>query len=299
LITALKLKEAQMKKLLTSIALAGLLVNSAIAADNKTNTVSKNAVIKAEKNAQNTQLVKEAIRAIQYTQDALIYLNANKINSAKKALKDAIGELAIVLNAPNAPYLLPVDIQIEAYEFKGRIQDIAKMVTQAKFLVTENKLPEAREILNSLRDEIVIKTINLPLATYPAALQLAIRYLNEGKAKEAKDVLSMALSTLVEINTIIPIPIVKAEGLVIEASKTIKKDKKQAIKYLEEAKHQLKLGELLGYTSKSETTYKMLEKAIKKLEKEIKANHKTEGLFQELLQKLKEFKEKAIQHISK
>ncbi|GAB6045064.1 hypothetical protein JCM11957_06620 [Caminibacter profundus] len=288
-----------MKKLLTSIALAGLLVNSAIAADNKTNTVSKNAVIKAEKNAQNTQLVKEAIRAIQYTQDALIYLNANKTNSAKKALKDAIGELAIVLNAPNAPYLLPVDIQIEAYEFKGRIQDIAKMVANAKILVTENKLPEAREILNSLRDEIVIKTINLPLATYPAALQLAIRYLNEGKIKEAKDVLSMALSTLVEINTIIPIPIVKAEGLVIEASKTIKKDKKQAIKYLEEAKHQLKLGELLGYTSKSETTYKMLEKEIKKLEKEIKANHKTKGLFQELLQKLKEFKEKAIQQISK
>ena len=288
-----------MKKLLTSIALASLLATTSFAADKKTNEVSKNAVVKAEKNAQNTQLVKEAIRAIQYTQDALIYLNAGKTDKAKEALKNAIGQLAIVLNAPNAPYLLPVDIQIEAYQFQGRIEDIAKLVAQAKLLVAENKLPEAREVLNTLRDEIVIKTINLPLATYPAALQLAVRYLNEGKVKEAKDVLAMALATLVEIDTIIPIPIVKAEALVAEASKIVKKDKKQALKYLEEAKKQLKLGELLGYTSKSDTTYKMLEDAIKKLEKEIKANHKTEGLFKELLQKLKEFKEKAIQHVNK
>jgi len=288
-----------MKKLMTSIALAALLASGAVAADNKTNAVSKNAVIKAEKDAQNTQLIKEAIRAIQYTQDALIYLNAGKVDKAKEALKEAIGQLAIVLNSPNPPYLLPVDIQIEIYEFQGTIEDIAKLVAQAKLLVAENRLPEAREVLNALRDEIVIKTINLPLATYPAALQLAIRYINEGKIKEAKDVLAMALSTLVEIDTIIPIPLVKAEALVEEAAKIVKKDKKQALKYLEEAKYQLKLAELLGYTSKSDITYKKLQEAIKKLEQEIKANRKTEGLFKDLLKKLKEFKEKAIQHVNK
>jgi tetratricopeptide (TPR) repeat protein len=288
-----------MKKILTSALAAGLLVSSALAADAKTNEVSKNAVVKAEQKAQSTQLVKEAIRAIQYTQDALIYLNAKKIDKAKEALKNAIGELAIVLNAPNAPYLLPVDVQIEAYQFQGKLEDIKKMVAQAKLLVAENKLPQAREILNALRDEIVIKTINLPLATYPAALQLAIKYLNEGKIKEAKDVLAMALSTLVEIDTIIPIPLVKAQALVEQAAKIVKKDKKEALKFLEEAKYQLKLAEALGYTSKSDTTYKMLESAINHLEKEIKLHHKTSGLFQELIQKLKEFKEKAITHVSK
>ena len=288
-----------MKRILTSFALAGVLLSGSFAADAKTNNVSKNAVVKAEKQAQSTQLVKEAIRAIQYTQDALIYLNGNKIDKAKEALKNAVGQLAIVLNSPNPPYLLPVDIQLEAYEFQGKIEDIAKMVASAKLLVAENKLPQARQVLNALRDEIVIKTINLPLATYPAALNLAIKYLNEGKIKEAKDVLAMALSTLVEIDTIIPIPLVKAQALVVEASKIVKKDKKQALKYLEEAKKQLILANLLGYTSKSKTTYKELEKAIKHLESEIKSNHKTESLFKELLQKLKEFKEKAIQHINK
>ena len=288
-----------MKKLVTSLALASILVSTSFATDAKTNKVSNNAVINAEKKAQSTQLIKEAIRAIQYTQDALIYLNGNKIKKAKEALKKAIGELAIVLNSPNPPYLLPVDIRIEAYEFQGKIEDIAKMVASAKLLVAENKLPEARQVLNALRDEIVIKTINLPLATYPAALNLAIKYLNEGKIKEAKDVLAMALSTLVEIDTIIPIPLIKAQALVTEASKIVKKDKKQALKYLEEAKKQLKLARLLGYTSTSKTTYKELEEAIKHIEKEIKANHKTGSLFEELLQKLKEFKEKAIHHINK
>jgi len=294
-----------MKKLVVSALAATLLATSAFAADSKnadakTKNVSNTAIAKAEQKAQDdTKLVKEAIKAIQYTQEALVYLNENKIDKAKEALKNAVGQLALVLNAPNAPYLLPVDIRIEAYQFAGKLEDVAKLVAQAKLLVAQNKLPEAREILNTLRDEIVIKTINLPLATYPAALNLAIKYLNENKIKEAKDVLAMALATLVEVDTIIPIPLIKAEALVIEASKIVKKDKKEALKYLAEAAYQLKLAETLGYTSKSDTTYKMLAEAIAKLEKEIKANHKTEGLFENLIKKLKEFKEKAIKQINK
>ena len=289
-----------MKKILTSVIAAGLLTTGAFAADAKTNKVSNNAVIKAEQKAQiDNQLVKEAINAIRYTQDALIYLNGKKIDKAKEAIKKAIAELSDVLNRPNAPYLLPIDINIEAYQFRGDLVTIKKAVEKAKLLVMNNKLPEAREVLNTLRDEIVVRTINLPLATYPAALNLALKYINEGKIKEAKDVLAMALSTLVEVDTIIPIPLVKATQLIIEASKIVKKDKKEAIKYLEEAKYQLTLAEALGYTSKSDTTYKMLKDAIKKLEKEIKANHETKGLFEELIQKIKEFKEKAITHTSK
>ena len=289
-----------MKKILISTLAAGLVVSSSLAMDTKTKNVSKNAVIKAEQKAQtDNQLVKEAITAIRYTQDALIYLNGKKNDKAKESIKKAIAELSDVLNRPNPPYLLPVDINIEAYQFSGDLKTIKKAVDQAKMLVVENKLPQAREVLNTLRDEIVVKTINLPLATYPAALNLALKYINEGKIKEAKDVLAMALSTLVEVDTIIPIPLVKATQLVVEASKIVKKDKKEALKYLEEAKHQLILAEALGYTSRSDTTYKMLKEKINKLEKEIKANHETKGLFEELIQKIKEFKEKAITHTSK
>ena len=289
-----------MKKILTSIVVAGLLVTNSFAMDAKTAQVSKDAVIKAEKKAeQGTQLVKEAINAIRNTQDALIYLNGKDKKNAINSLKKAIDDLTVVLNTQNHPYLLPVDINFEAYQFNGNIKTISSLVKKAKVFVMKNKLPAAREVLNTLRDEIVIKTINLPLVTYPADLKLSIKYINKNKIQEAKEVLSMALSTLVEIKTIIPIPLVKAQNLIIQASKIVKKDPKEAIKYLDEAKRQLKLGKVLGYTSTSSTTYKILKEKINHLEKKIKSKHNTYNLFEELIQKIKDFEHKAVTHTTK
>jgi cell division septum initiation protein DivIVA len=287
-----------MKKLLSSIVIAILLATSSFAADAQTEKVSKNAVIKAENKAE-IGLIKEAIRAIKYTNDAYIYLNAKKVGKAKEALKKAIGELTIVLNAPNTPYLLPIDSQIEAYEYLGDIKNISKQITAAKVALAKHQLPLTRQILNALKSEIDIKTVNIPLATYPDAIKLAIKYLNENKPQEAKDVIAMALHTLVTTDTIIPIPLVKANELIIQASKIASKDKSQTLKYLEEAKKQLKISKLLGYTSKSDTTYKMLKDAINKIEDKINNNKDTQSLFDELKAKIKEFKEKAVSIISK
>jgi len=288
-----------MKKLLSSIVVAGLLATNSFAADAKTEHVKQNAVIKAEQKAQNVELIKEAIKALQYTNNAYIALNSNKKDKALEDLKKAIGELTVVLNKPNAPYLLPVNVTMEATEYVGTIKNIATQITAAKVALAKNQLPIARNILNTLKSEIDIKAINIPLATYPDAIRLAIKYINENKIKEAKDVIAMALNTLVTTDTIIPIPIIKAQDLVIAASKVVKKDKKQALKYLEEAKKQLKLAELLGYTSKSDTTYKMLADKINTIESKINHNKNTDSFFDELKSKLKEFKEKAVSVISK
>ena len=289
-----------MKRILTSVALAGLIATNSFAMDAKTAKVSKDAVIKTEKNSQQkTKLVKEAINAIRNTQDALIYLEGKDNKNAINALKKASENLAVVLNSPNSPYLLPVDINLEAYQFQGNIKTVDSLVQKAKTLVMTNKLPKAREVLNTLRDEIAIKTINLPLATYPAALKLAIKYINENKAEEAKEILSMALSTLVEIKTIIPIPLVKAQNLITESSKIVTTDPQEAIKYLNESKIQLHLSRVLGYTSTSSTTYKMLKNKIDNLENKIKAKHQTNNLFERLIDKIKEFKNKAITQTSK
>jgi hypothetical protein len=289
-----------MKKILSSVVVAGLLVTSALANDTKTENIKHNAVIKAEQKAQNNVAVlKEAIKALKATNDAYIFLHQNKKEKAINSLKEAQKELNIVLNKPNAPYLLPVNVTMEANEYVGTIKNIAKQVNLAKIAVEKNKLPIARNILNTLRSEIDIKSINIPLATYPDAIKLAIKYINQNKIKEAQDVIAMALNTLVTTDTIIPIPIVKANDLVIAASKIATKDKKQTLKYLEEAKKQLKLAELLGYTSKSDTTYKMLADKINTIESKINHNKATKSFFDDLKAKLKEFKEKAVSVISK
>lgn len=190
--------------------------------------------------------------------------------------------------------MLPIDSEVVAVEYTGDLKSIKESLELVKDLLDKNKVQDARRILDTLQSEIDIITINLPLASYPQALKLAAKYLNEGKIEEAEDVLDMALNTLVKEITVIPIPILKAQALVDAASKIAKKDKNQAIKHLEEAKRQLKIAEALGYTSTSDTTYKMLYDAIEKLEKEIKGKNRSEKLFENLIEKLKEFKEKAI-----
>jgi len=149
-------------------------------------------------------------------------------------------------------------------------------------------------LLNTLQSEINIIVVSIPLATYPDALKLAAKYLHENKLEEAALILDTALNTLVEERIIIPIPIIKAEGLIKAASVIAQQDKEQALKHLEQAKKELALAEMLGYVSRSDTTYKMLREAIEEIEEEIKGKNKPAKLFEELLKKIKEFKEKAI-----
>ena len=284
------------KKLLTSLSVVAVLSTSLVAADEKTDLVSQNAVVKANNNAiAKNVVVKEAVKALKYTEDALIYLNKKQIEKAREALKDAVGQLAIVLNRENAPLLLPVDISVSMYDYIGDIKNIKTQVSLAKKLLKENNLPQAREVLNALRSEIDINAVNIPLATYPDALKTAIAYINANKIKEAKAILAVTLNTLVNTTTIIPIPFEKAMALVDKASKIVHTNKKQALRYLEEAKHQLELAQALGYTSISKTTYKDLKTAIYNLEQKIKDNKKTKDIFSDLANKLEEFKQKAVE----
>ena len=283
-----------MKKLLLSLtAAATLFVSNVYALDNKTEQKSAQAVQNAENKAQ-IGVVKEAVKALEYTNYALINLQKNDVAKAKIYIKKAIGELTDVLTRPNAPYLLPVDVNVKAYQFQGNEKDIKDLLNKTKNLLEDNKVVEAREILNVLRSEIEVDTLNLPLATYPSNLKLALKYINENKVVEATDILKMALTTLVETKTIIPIPLVKAEYLLREAKKIVKDNKKQALKYIDEAKHQLKIAELLGYTSKSNSTYKSLKDEITNLEDKINDNEDVKSIFEKLIKKLEDFKEKAI-----
>jgi ribosomal protein S20 len=143
-----------------------------------------------------------------------------------------------------------------------------------------------------LQSELDIVTVNLPLSTYPDTLKLASKYLIEGKIEEAKDTLKLALSTFVNIQTIIPIPLINTVKLVAVASNKAKENKDLAIKYLSSADDELNKAEKLGYISKSITTYKKLHTLIKNVEKEIKGENKAEKLFNELKKRLEEFKSK-------
>ena len=288
-----------MKKILGSVLVASLLFSTAYATSSK--TISTNAVKVAKKDASSdsqAHIVKEAVEAVLLTQKVLVDIDKKDKKAAIKDIEKAIGKLEVILAKKDAPLMLPIDASITAVEFQADISTIKAGLKTVMKLLREGKVQEARALLNTFQSEIDITTVNLPLASYPKALKLAASYLHDNKLKEARDVLTMALSTLVTTKVIIPIPLITAEALIHDAQKIAKKDKKQALKHLELAKEELKKAELLGYTSESDVTYKMLTKAINKVEKEIKGKNKAEKLFEELLEKLKSFKEKATKTVS-
>jgi ribosomal protein S20 len=181
---------------------------------------------------------------------------------------------------------------MKVVNFLGDANAVENTIKQVKELLNNGEVQNARVLLNTLQSEIDISVINLPLVTYPAALKLASKYILEEKPQKAKEVLKLALSTFTQINEIIPIPVINAVNLIFSASDISKKDKQEAIKYLEGASDELDKAEKLGYISKSTTTYKELHSMIKDIQKEINGENKAEELFKSLSEKLEKFKEK-------
>ncbi len=293
-----------MRKVILSTVVAALLAGSNLLASEATKATSNKAVSEAkakiEKENKEVKIFKEAVEAVALTNKVIEELNSDKKDDAIKTLEKAIGKLEVVMAAPNAPALIPIDSGVEIYTFTGSLKDIQTALITAKALLKENKVQEARRILDTLRSEIVLKTVNLPLASYPSALKLAAKFLHENRVDEAKNVLAQALMTFVTVEVVTPIPLLQAQALIAKAEKLAKENKKdKALDNLKVAKEDLKIAEALGYTSESDTTYKMLEDSIEKIEKEIKGENKPGKLFEELKNKLEEFKEKAVKIFKK
>ncbi len=287
---------------ITALMLVGTTaVAQEIAKTNK--SISNQAIVNTTQNLtkqkNSIKVVQEAVDAVALSQQVLVELNENQKDKAIKTLEKAIGKLEVVMSAPNAPALIPIAARVEASEFLGTPYDVENAVITSTALLRSRHIQEARVIVEKLKDEIDLITVNLPLASYPAALKLAAKYLHEDKIDKAKVVIANALHTFVEVDVITPIGIIQAQQFVQEASKIAKSDKKRAMEYLQAAKMALKKSEALGYTSRSDTTYKMLQDAISNITKEIKGKNESTKLFEELIEKLKEFKDKAIGSITK
>jgi len=287
-----------MKKVLLSTLVSSMLLTSVLGADSNKNLTSKEVSVKATqeatKKAENNKvkLIDEALNSLKLASKALRDLEDNKVDDAKKDIKLALGELEAILASEKSPKLLPIENRMVVKNFVGSAKDVEAAIKEVKRLLSNGRVQEAGELLITLQSEIDLTVVSLPLASYPDALKLASKYIIDDKPQKAKEVLKLALSTFTEVEHIIPIPLVNSVQLVSIASDVAKDDKQQALKYLSAASDELDKAEKLGYLSASTTTYKQLHKMIKNIEKEVKGPNKAEKLFEELAEKLKEFKDK-------
>lgn len=291
-----------MKKLLLSAIAASLLLSTGTvakeqAAKNATvGEVNKIAIANAKADARDHQakLVSEAIESLKYAQNAVIALEHKDSKKATESLEKALGKLEVILAAKDAPKLLPIDNIIRVQEFVGTASDVDRAIKAVKELLDEGKVQEARALMIPLVSEIDMTVVNLPLASYPDALKLAAKYIHDGQPDKAKEVLYIALSTFTQVTHIVPIPLLESTDLIAAAQRIAKENKELALKYLDAASDALDVAQKLGYVSESTTTYKMLHDQIKAVQKEIKGKNKAEKLFEELAEKLKEFKSKIV-----
>jgi YfdX protein len=203
-------------------------------------------------------LMADATSAIQETQAALKTLDEGKTSQAIAALERATGKLDLILARDPRLELAPAGVSVTTYDVQGGLDAVKQVRKEAEELMDAGRLQEARRLIKNLASETVISVSNIPLATYPDAIKRAVKLIDEKKPDDAKRVLQAALNTQVVIDTVIPLPVVKAEEFLKTAEalaqkKDRTKDDNDRLKTsFDRANEQLQFAQALGYGTKKD-----------------------------------------------
>ncbi len=234
-------------------------------------------------------LDKDAVAALDETKKAMAAIAQNKTDEALAAIERATGKLNVLLARRPETALIPVAAEVEIIDAApldiNLIRDRAEAAERA---VNDKDYPSARLLLHALTSELRVRVYNLPLATYPEALKEAARLLDQQKHQEARAVLTMALSTLVEVDHVSPLPIIVAQTAIDEAQAVRETDKEKTKQLLALAKTELERAKELGYAGK-DPEYAALDKHISELEEQINSNTETASFFSRLKERVASF----------
>jgi hypothetical protein len=203
------------------------------------------------------EIIQDAVDALRETQNALKALEQNRNPDALKALANATGKLELVLARDPRLALAPVDVGFRIVDVYTSPDTVKEAVGRAEDFLEDGMVQSARSLIGDLASELVVSVTNLPLATYPNAIKAVTPMIDAGKIAEARNALQVALGTLVVVDTIVPLPPMRAEILLEDAEMLAEKtdrtadESKRLAEHLSAARAQLELGEALGYGDKN------------------------------------------------
>lgn len=218
------------------------------------------------------QVLDEAVSALALTKSALAALDEKESARALATLAEVTGKLELIVAREPTLALAPVDVRTIVHDLFANTETVEAMTDEALDALKHGEVQRARRVLALLASEIVIAVTNIPLATYPAAVKSVVPLIDQGKIEEAKAALQLALGTLVETLSVIPLPILRAK-LLVKRAETLTKDGQRSEAsgerlqdLLNEARQQLEMAELLGYGKKKdfEPLYSELKKVKEK-----------------------------------
>jgi len=204
------------------------------------------------------QVLDEAVSALALTKSALAALDEKESARALATLAEVTGKLELIVAREPTLALAPVDVRTIVHDLFANTETVEAMTDEALDALKHGEVQRARRVLALLASEIVIAVTNIPLATYPAAVKSVVPLIDQGKIEEAKAALQLALGTLVETLSVIPLPILRAK-LLVKRAETLTEDGQRSEAsgerlqdLLNEARQQLEMAELLGYGKKKD-----------------------------------------------
>ena len=218
------------------------------------------------------QVLDEAVSALALTKSALAALDEKESARALATLAEVTGKLELIVAREPTLALAPVDVRTIVHDLFANTETVEAMTDEALDALKHGEVQRARRVLALLASEIVIAVTNIPLATYPAAVKSVVPLIDQCKIEEAKAALQLALGTLVETLSVIPLPILRAK-LLVKRAETLTEDGQRSEAsgerlqdLLNEARQQLEMAELLGYGKKKdfEPLYSELKKVKEK-----------------------------------
>ena len=199
------------------------------------------------------QVLDEAVSALALTKSALAALDGKDAARALATLAEVTGKLELIVAREPTLALAPVDVRTIVHDLFANTETIEAMTDEALDALKHGEVQQARHVLALLASEIVITVTNIPLASYPAAVKAVVPLIDQGKIEEAKAALQSALSTLVEERSVLPLPVLRAK-LLLKRAETLVEDGQRSEAsnerletFLNEARQQLEMAELLGY----------------------------------------------------
>lgn len=216
--------------------------------------------VSAEISEKRRELLEEAVEAITQSKIALAALDENKPEEALEALAIVTGKLDVIVARDPELSLAPMDLAITTHDVLASVEEIEAAIDQSKAFLKAGRIQEARALLAGLGSEIIVDVTNIPLATYPDAIKAVVPLIDSGEIEEAKTVLQLALNTLVITESVIPLPIVRAQLMLEEANAILESDERtveQTAKLpdlVDGARRQFEMAEALGYAGEEDLT---------------------------------------------
>lgn len=236
------------------------------------------------------EIISEAVTAIEETRKALAALDEGKEKEAIAALERATGKLEILLAREPELALAPTDSEAVTYDLWATPEAVLQARKKAMKHLEAGRVQEARRVMQGLASEIVIRTTNVPLVTYPAAIKIAASLIDDDRVDEAKRVLQTALNTLVVKEEIVPLPVMAAEAMLEEAEKLAEKsersdeENKQLAELLKVSREKIEFAQALGYGDKKD--FKVMYKELDLIEEKTAGGKSGEGFFEKIKKSL-------------